>query len=72
MGSEPLQGPLEHFHYDTFIARWTDRQLNADSFVSFTLSPQGAVERSQMKAVSATTDLSYDFHDLDLERYTPP
>jgi ABC-type uncharacterized transport system involved in gliding motility auxiliary subunit len=57
---------------DTFIVRWTDRQLNADAFVSFTLSPQRAVEQIRMKALSPTTDFSYDFHDLDLERYTPP
>jgi CubicO group peptidase (beta-lactamase class C family) len=66
--SEPLQGPLEHFQYDTFIARWTDRRLNADAYVSFSLDPQGRVERIRMKAVSPTTDFSFDFHDLDLER----
>jgi CubicO group peptidase (beta-lactamase class C family) len=64
--NEPLQGPLEHFQYDTFIALWTDRQLMADAYVSFSLSPEGSVERIRMKAVSPTTDFSYDFHDLDL------
>lgn len=64
--NEPLQGPLEHFQHDTFIARWTDRQLMADAYVSFTLSPEGNVERIRMKAVSPTTDFSFDFHDLDL------
>jgi len=66
--NEPLKGPLEHFQYDTFIARWSDRQLLADAYVSFTLSPRGTVERIRMKAVSPTTDFSYDFHDLDLRR----
>lgn len=64
----PLTGPLEHFQHDTFIARWTDRRLMADAYVSFSLSPEGAVERIRMKAVSPATDFSYDFHDLDLER----
>jgi len=64
--SEPLSGPLEHFQYDTFIARWTDRQLMADAYVSFSMSPEGKIERIRMKAVSPTTDFSYDFHDLDL------
>jgi len=64
----PLQGPLEHFQFDTFIARWSDRRLYADAYVSFSLSPQGTVERIRMKAVSPTTDFSYDFHDLDLQR----
>src|SRR5690606_28228502 len=36
--NEPLQGPLEHFQYDTFIARWTDRRLMADAYVTFSLS----------------------------------
>lgn len=66
--NEPLKGPLEHFQHDTFIARWSDRQLMADAYVSFTLNPQGSVERIRMKAVSPTTDFSYDFHDLDLRR----
>lgn len=70
--SEPLSGPLEHFQFDTFIARWTDRKLNADAYVSFSMSPQGEIERIRMKAVSPATDFSFDFHDLDLVRVTPP
>jgi len=66
--SAPLTGPLEHFQFDTFIARWTDRRLNADAYVTFSLTPQGTVERIRMKAVSPNTDFSYDFHDLDLQR----
>lgn len=66
--SEPLSGPLEHFQYDTFIVRWTDRRLNADAYMSFTLSPEGEVEGARMKAVSPTTDFSFDFHHLDLRR----
>jgi len=66
--SEKLAGPLEHYQYDTFIARWETRNLNADAFVSFTLSPEGSVERIRMKAVSPATDFSFDFHDLDLVR----
>jgi CubicO group peptidase (beta-lactamase class C family) len=65
--SEPLSGPLEHFQYDTFIARWSDRKLDADAYVSFYLTPEGDVERIRMKAVSPATDFSFDFHDLDLQ-----
>jgi hypothetical protein len=68
MRSERLGGPLEHFQFDTFIARWEDRGLNADAYVSFSLSPEGAIERIRMKAVSPATDFSFDFHDLDLVR----
>ena len=66
--NEPLNGPLEHFQYDTFIVHWTDRKLQADAYVSFSLSPEGKVERIRMKAVSPATDFSFDFHDLDLKR----
>lgn len=66
--SKPLTGPLEHFQYDTFIVRWTDRRLNADAYLSFVLDPRGEVERARMEAVSPTTDFSFDFHDLDLRR----
>jgi hypothetical protein len=58
----------DDFQYDTFIARWTDRRPMADAYVTFSLSPEGKVERIRMKAVSHATDFSYDFHDLDLRR----
>ncbi len=66
--SAPLSGPLEHFQFDTFIARWTERRYNNDAYVSFSLGAEGAVERIRMKAVSPATDFSFDFHDLDLAR----
>lgn len=64
----PLAGSLEHFQYDTFVALWTDRGLDADAYVSFSLSADGTVEGIRMKAVSPATDFSYDFHHLDLRR----
>jgi CubicO group peptidase (beta-lactamase class C family) len=66
--SDALHGPLEHFQFETFIARWTERKWNADAYVSFMLSPEGGVEGIRMKAVSPATDFSFDFHDLDLKR----
>jgi CubicO group peptidase (beta-lactamase class C family) len=66
--SAPLSGPLEHFQFDTFVARWTERKYNNDAYVSFTLGTEGNVERIRMKAVSPATDFSFDFHDLDLVR----
>ncbi|MFP2930276.1 serine hydrolase [Pyxidicoccus sp. 3LG] len=63
-----LTGELEHWQYDTFVARWKDRTLNADAFVSFSLKPDGAIAEMRMQAVSSLTDFSYDFHDL---RFTP-
>ncbi|KQV85391.1 serine hydrolase [Massilia sp. Root351] len=61
-----LVGELEHFQHDTFIVRWRQRNFNADAYVSFALNPDGSIERMKMKPVSAETDFSYDFDDLDL------
>jgi hypothetical protein len=66
--SELLTGPLEHFQYDTFIARWLDRSLHGDAYVSFTIGTDGKVEAIRMKALSPDTDFSFDFHHLDLRR----
>jgi CubicO group peptidase (beta-lactamase class C family) len=59
-----LVGDLEHWQYDSFVARWRDRSLNADAFVSFALKPDGAIEQMKMVPVSPLTDFSFDFQDL--------
>ena len=69
--SPALRGPLEHWQYDTFIARWADRELRADAFITFALNPEGTVEHAKMRAVSPDTDFSYDFHHLLLVPGTP-
>jgi CubicO group peptidase (beta-lactamase class C family) len=59
-----LVGDLEHWQHDTFVARWRDRELRADAFVTFALNPDGSIERAKMQAVSPATDFSFDFQDL--------
>ncbi|TFW13704.1 serine hydrolase [Massilia arenosa] len=59
-----LVGELEHFQYDTFIVRWKERNFNADAYVTFSLNPDGTIERMKMAPISAETDFSYDFQDL--------
>ncbi len=59
-----LVGDLEHWQHDTFVARWRDRSLEADAFVTFALKPDGSIEQMKMAAVSPLTDFSFDFHDL--------
>jgi CubicO group peptidase (beta-lactamase class C family) len=66
--SELLTGGLDHFQYDTFIARWEDRSLYGDAYVSFSISADGEVESIRMKALSPDTDFSFDYHHLDLRR----
>ncbi len=61
-----LAGDLQHWQYDTFVARWRDRTLNADAYVTFYLGPGGAIQQAKVAAVSPLTDFSFDFQDLDL------
>jgi CubicO group peptidase (beta-lactamase class C family) len=63
-----LIGELEHFQHDTFIVRWKERSLNADAYVTFSLNPDGSIERMKMQPISTETDFSYDFQDLN---FTP-
>jgi len=63
-----LTGRLEHWQQDTFVARWNDRSLLADAYITFALNPDGSVDGAKMKAISALTDFSFDFHDLALKR----
>jgi hypothetical protein len=65
-----LVGDLEHWQHDTFLARWRDRELRADAFLTFALDADGKVERATMRAVSPATDFSFDFHDLLLKPVT--
>jgi CubicO group peptidase (beta-lactamase class C family) len=59
-----LVGDLEHWQYNTFVARWRDRSLNADAFVTFALKPDGSIDQMKMVPVSPLTDFSFDFQDL--------
>ena len=62
-----LVGDLEYWQYDTFVARWRDRELRADAFVTFALNPDGSIDQAKMRAVSPSTDFSFDFQDLLLK-----
>jgi hypothetical protein len=62
-----LVGDLEHWQHDTFIAKWRDRELRADAYVTFALKPDGSIDQAKMQAVSPSTDFSFDFHDLLLK-----
>src|SRR5262249_48745852 len=59
-----LVGDLEHWQYDPFVARWRDRSLYADAFVTFALKPDGGIDQMKMVPVSPLTDFSFDFQDL--------
>ena len=61
--SPAFVGDLEHWQYDTFVARWRTQHLE-DAYVTFALTPDGAVDRFQMAAVSPLADFSFDYQDL--------
>ena len=61
-----LSGPLEYYQHDTFIVRWKERNFNADAYVTFSLNPDGTIDRIKMAPVSTETDFSFDFQDLNL------
>ena len=62
-----MVGPLEHWAYDTFVARWPD-PLIEPAFVTFALDAAGKPARITMKAFSPVADFSFDYHDLE---FTP-
>src|SRR4051812_16201338 len=62
-----LVGDLVHWQYDTFLARWRDRSLRADAYATFSLNPDGTIERLKLVPESEEVDFSFDFQDLMLK-----
>jgi CubicO group peptidase (beta-lactamase class C family) len=62
-----LVGDLEHWQHDTFVARWRDRELRADAFVTFALNPDGSIDQVRLRPTSPAVDFSFDFQDLLLK-----
>ncbi|MEO7066360.1 MAG: serine hydrolase [Rhodanobacter sp.] len=61
-----LVGTMTPWQHDTFVVHWDDRALNADAFVTYSLTADGAVRDVRIKPVSPLTDFSFDFQDLRL------
>jgi CubicO group peptidase (beta-lactamase class C family) len=66
--SPKLTGELLAYKGNTFIAKWNDRSMDADAFVMFYLDSNGKASGIKMKAISPSTDFSFDFQDLDFIR----
>jgi CubicO group peptidase (beta-lactamase class C family) len=64
-------GDLEHWQYDTFVAHWRTAGL-PDAYVTFSLTPQGAIESMKMVPVSPLADFSFDYQDLLFTPVPPP
>jgi CubicO group peptidase (beta-lactamase class C family) len=62
-----MVGDLRHWQHDTFVARWRDRELRADAYVTFALNPDGTIEQARMAPTSPAVDFSFDYQDLLLK-----
>ncbi|HEU0224723.1 MAG TPA: serine hydrolase [Steroidobacteraceae bacterium] len=66
-----MRARLEHWAYDTFVARWQD-PLTEPAYVTFSLDAGGKPSRITMKAVSPVADFSYDYHHLEFTPVASP
>jgi hypothetical protein len=64
MQTPSMVGDLEHWQHDTFVARWRDRELRADAYVTFALNPDGSIDQVKLVPTSPEVDFSFDFDDL--------
>ena len=58
-----MSGTLDHWQYDTFITRFTDKTIEP-AYVTFSLDAEGKIDRITMKPVSPLADFSWDYQDL--------
>ncbi|WP_428394288.1 serine hydrolase [Lichenicoccus sp.] len=63
-----MTGTMHAVKGNVFVVRWDDRSLKADALVNFETGFADTVRGMTMKALSPTTDFSFDFHDLDFTR----
>jgi len=66
--SARLNGPMYYYKGNTYIVRWTDRSMDADAYLVFSLDTEGAARGIKVSAISPLTDFSFDFQDLDLRK----
>lgn len=64
-GRPGMTATLEHWAYDTFVARWDD-PLIEPAFLTFQLDAAGKPARIAMKAFSPVADFSFDYQDLEI------
>ena len=66
--SPRLTGQMFYYKGNTFIVKWNDRSMDADSYVMFSLDFEGKPSGMKMKPISPLTDFSFDFQDLDFKK----
>ena len=63
MPTPRMKGRLDHYQYDTFVARFDDPALEP-AYLTFALDAEGKVARITARAVSPIADFSFDYGDL--------
>jgi CubicO group peptidase (beta-lactamase class C family) len=66
--TKDLSGALVPLTPSVFVVHWDDRSLNADAYLRFNTELNGKVVGFTMQPVSASTDFSFDFQDLEFSR----
>ena len=66
-----MKARLEHWQYDSFVARFNDPVIEP-AYLTFALDADGRVERVAVKPVSPTADFSFDYQDLHLTPVKEP
>lgn len=61
--SPHLKGEVFYYKNNTYVVKWNDRKLNADAFIFS--NNENKTTNLKMKAISSSTDFSYDFQDLN-------
>ena len=58
-----MAGSLQHYQYDTFVARWDDRTIEP-AYVSFAADAAVGIDRITMQPYSPLAEFSLDYQDL--------
>jgi len=70
--SPAFRAPLEHWHFDTFLARF-DHHSIVDALVTFVIGVDGSVDRFRMKPYSPAADgATYHYEILRFDRADAP
>ncbi|HMF70587.1 MAG TPA: serine hydrolase, partial [Flavitalea sp.] len=65
LNSFQLVADLRPFQYNTFIAKFRDREFSADAYLSFTLQADGKIESAKLKVLDPASQV--DFDDMELK-----
>ncbi|RYY19313.1 MAG: DUF3471 domain-containing protein, partial [Chitinophagaceae bacterium] len=56
---------LEHYQYNTFLAKFRDREFSANAYLSFNLGATGSIESAKLQVLEPGSQM--DFDDMELK-----